>query len=258
MTAATRKTRARPIRSISFPNASDDRHRGPSEERHHADGRCVRRAAADRQAHAVSQAMYHFLSGFTAKVAGTEKGLGKEPQPTFSTCFGAPFMPRHPTEYGNLLRDLIGQHQADCWLVNTGWTGGAFGVGYRMPIKATRALAGRRTRRHARQCRDARRSAFPLPRAGVGAGRGCEDPEPARHLGRQGRLTTRRPRSSSPCSARTSRSSRPMSARTFFRPHRNWPKPRSKTIRHRRACPGDPLHPATQRVWVAATRAAMT
>jgi phosphoenolpyruvate carboxykinase (ATP) len=87
-----------------------------------------------------SQAMYHFLSGFTAKVAGTEKGLGKEPQPTFSTCFGAPFMPRHPAEYGNLLRDLIGLHQADCWLVNTGWTGGAFGVGNRMPIKATRAL----------------------------------------------------------------------------------------------------------------------
>jgi phosphoenolpyruvate carboxykinase (ATP) len=87
-----------------------------------------------------SQAMYHFLSGFTAKVAGTEKGLGKEPQPTFSTCFGAPFMPRHPSEYGNLLRELIGLHQADCWLVNTGWTGGAFGEGSRMPIKATRAL----------------------------------------------------------------------------------------------------------------------
>ena len=87
-----------------------------------------------------SQAMYHFLSGFTAKVAGTEKGLGKEPQPTFSTCFGAPFMPRHPTEYGNLLRDLIAQHGSDCWLVNTGWTGGAFGTGSRMPIKATRAL----------------------------------------------------------------------------------------------------------------------
>src|SRR6185437_10472134 len=81
-----------------------------------------------------SQAMYHFLSGFTAK------GLGKEPQPTFSTCFGAPFMPRHPSEYGNLLRDLIAEHQADCWLVNTGWTGGAFGTGSRMPIKATRAL----------------------------------------------------------------------------------------------------------------------
>jgi phosphoenolpyruvate carboxykinase (ATP) len=90
-----------------------------------------------------SQAMYHFLSGFTAKVAGTEKGLGKEPQPTFSTCFGAPFMPRHPTEYGNLLRDLIAQHQVDCWLVNTGWTGGAFGTGSRMPIKVTRALLAR-------------------------------------------------------------------------------------------------------------------
>ncbi len=87
-----------------------------------------------------SQAMYHFLSGYTAKVAGTEKGLGTEPQATFSTCFGAPFMPRHPSEYGNLLRDLIATHNVDCWLVNTGWTGGAFGIGSRMPIKATRAL----------------------------------------------------------------------------------------------------------------------
>jgi phosphoenolpyruvate carboxykinase (ATP) len=85
------------------------------------------------------QAMYHFLSGYTAKVAGTEKGV-TEPEATFSTCFGAPFMPRHPTEYGNLLRDLIAHHGVDCWLVNTGWTGGAYGVGRRMPIKATRAL----------------------------------------------------------------------------------------------------------------------
>lgn len=87
-----------------------------------------------------SQAMYHFLSGFTAKVAGTEKGMGTEPKPTFSTCFGAPFMPRHPSVYGNLLRDLIAKHDVDCWLVNTGWTGGKFGVGTRMPIKVTRAL----------------------------------------------------------------------------------------------------------------------
>ena len=87
-----------------------------------------------------SQAMYHFLSGYTAKVAGTEKGLGKEPQATFSTCFGAPFMPRHPSAYGNMLRELIASHKVDCWLVNTGWTGGKFGVGRRMPIKATRAL----------------------------------------------------------------------------------------------------------------------
>ncbi len=87
-----------------------------------------------------SQAMYHFLSGFTAKVAGTEKGMGAEPKPTFSTCFGAPFMPRHPSVYGNLLRDLIARHEVDCWLVNTGWTGGPFGMGTRMPIKVTRAL----------------------------------------------------------------------------------------------------------------------
>ena len=86
-----------------------------------------------------SQAMYHFLSGYTAKVAGTEKGV-TEPEATFSTCFGAPFMPRHPSEYGNLLRDLIAEHNASCWLVNTGWTGGPYGIGNRMPIKETRAL----------------------------------------------------------------------------------------------------------------------
>jgi phosphoenolpyruvate carboxykinase (ATP) len=86
-----------------------------------------------------AQAMYHFLSGYTAKVAGTERGV-TEPEATFSTCFGAPFMPRHPSEYGNLLRELIARHGATCWLVNTGWTGGAYGTGSRMPIKATRAL----------------------------------------------------------------------------------------------------------------------
>ncbi|MFG1398251.1 phosphoenolpyruvate carboxykinase [Roseixanthobacter pseudopolyaromaticivorans] len=86
-----------------------------------------------------AQAMYHFLSGYTAKVAGTEKGV-KDPEATFSTCFGAPFMPRHPSVYGNLLRDLIAEHGVDCWLVNTGWTGGKFGVGRRMPIKVTRTL----------------------------------------------------------------------------------------------------------------------
>lgn len=85
------------------------------------------------------QAMYHFLSGYTAKVAGTEIGI-KEPQATFSTCFGAPFMPRHPSVYGNLLRKKIAEGSVNCWLVNTGWTGGAYGVGNRMPIKETRAL----------------------------------------------------------------------------------------------------------------------
>ena len=83
--------------------------------------------------------MYHFLSGFTSKTPGTEVGV-TEPIPTFSTCFGAPFMPRRPEVYGRLLQEKIAQHGAACWLVNTGWTGGAYGTGRRMPIRATRAL----------------------------------------------------------------------------------------------------------------------
>jgi len=85
------------------------------------------------------QAMYYFLSGYTAKVAGTEIGV-TEPEATFSTCFGAAFMPRHPSVYGNLLKERIARGGAQCWLVNTGWTGGKYGTGKRMPIKATRAL----------------------------------------------------------------------------------------------------------------------
>ena len=87
------------------------------------------------------QAMYHFLSGYTARVAGTEIGV-TEPEATFSTCFGAPFMPRHPSVYGNLLKERIAKGQVTCWLVNTGWSGGMAtmeGI-KRMPIKATRAL----------------------------------------------------------------------------------------------------------------------
>lgn len=87
------------------------------------------------------QAMYHFLSGYTARVAGTEIGV-TEPEATFSTCFGAPFMPRHPSIYGNLLKARIAKGGVDCWLVNTGWSGGKAtmpGI-KRMPIKATRAL----------------------------------------------------------------------------------------------------------------------
>jgi phosphoenolpyruvate carboxykinase (ATP) len=86
------------------------------------------------------QAMYHFLSGYTAQVAGTEVGLGKEPRAVFSTCFGAPFMPRHPSEYARMLGERIARHGARCWLVNTGWSGGAYGVGKRMAIVHTRAL----------------------------------------------------------------------------------------------------------------------
>jgi phosphoenolpyruvate carboxykinase (ATP) len=85
------------------------------------------------------QAMYHFLSGYTAKVAGTEIGV-TEPEATFSTCFGAPFMPRHPSVYGNLLKARIAKGGVTCWLVNTGWTGGKYGIGKRMPIRETRAL----------------------------------------------------------------------------------------------------------------------
>ncbi len=87
-----------------------------------------------------AQAMYHFLSGYTAQVAGTEKGLGAEPKATFSTCFAHPFLPRHPEVYGRMLAKLIAQHGATCWLVNTGWSGGQYGVGSRMSIKHTRAL----------------------------------------------------------------------------------------------------------------------
>ncbi|OQY47718.1 MAG: phosphoenolpyruvate carboxykinase (ATP) [Anaerolineaceae bacterium 4572_78] len=86
-----------------------------------------------------AQAMYHFISGYTAKVAGTERGI-TEPQATFSACFGSPFMPRHPGVYAKLLGKKIAEHDVDCWLVNTGWTGGAYGVGNRMAIKYTRAM----------------------------------------------------------------------------------------------------------------------
>ncbi len=85
------------------------------------------------------QAMYHFLSGYTARVAGTEKGV-KEPQATFSTCFGAPFMPRHPSVYARMLGEMMQRHGARCWLVNTGWSGGGYGVGARMKIGHTRAM----------------------------------------------------------------------------------------------------------------------
>lgn len=87
-----------------------------------------------------AQAQYHFISGYTSKIAGTEIGLGIEPQITFSACFGAPFMVRHPFEYSKMLRERMLKHQANCWLVNTGWIGGRFGVGKRISIRHTRNL----------------------------------------------------------------------------------------------------------------------
>jgi phosphoenolpyruvate carboxykinase (ATP) len=86
-----------------------------------------------------AQAMYHFLSGYTAKVAGTEAGV-KEPQATFSTCFGAPFMALPPAVYAKLLGEKIARHKADVWLVNTGWSGGSVGEGKRMDLSLTRAM----------------------------------------------------------------------------------------------------------------------
>jgi phosphoenolpyruvate carboxykinase (ATP) len=86
------------------------------------------------------QAMYHFLSGYTAKVAGTERGMGSEPQATFSACFGAPFMALHPSVYAGLLGERVTNQNAKVWLVNTGWTGGPYGVGHRMSIQYTRTL----------------------------------------------------------------------------------------------------------------------
>ncbi|MGA3097214.1 MAG: phosphoenolpyruvate carboxykinase (ATP) [Bryobacteraceae bacterium] len=86
------------------------------------------------------QAMYHFLSGYTARLAGTERGLGKDPQATFSACFGAPFLPRPASVYASLLGEKLRRHGSSCWLVNTGWVGGPAGVGERMKIRYTRAM----------------------------------------------------------------------------------------------------------------------
>jgi phosphoenolpyruvate carboxykinase (ATP) len=116
------------------------------------------------------QAMYHFLSGYTARVAGTEKGLGQEPVATFSTCFGAPFMPRHPSVYANLLGDKIARTGARCWLVNTGWTGGSYGVGARMQIDHTRTLV-----RAALDGRLADVATTPHPTFGLAVPQSCPD-----------------------------------------------------------------------------------
>ena len=86
-----------------------------------------------------AQARYYFLSGFTSKLAGTEIGV-TSPEPTFSACFGSPFLPQRPAVYARMLGEKLAEHRPDVWLVNTGWTGGPYGEGSRMPIEATRAM----------------------------------------------------------------------------------------------------------------------
>ncbi len=107
------------------------------------------------------QAMFQFLSGYTAKVAGTEIGI-KEPQTAFSACFGAPFLPRNPEVYAQMLGEKMVKHGADCWLVNTGWAGGAYGIGKRMPIKLTRALVNAALSGELRKAEFAQERAFGL------------------------------------------------------------------------------------------------
>ncbi len=108
------------------------------------------------------QAMYHFLSGYTAKLAGTEAGLGSEPVPEFSACFGAPFLPLAPHVYAEMLGKRLTEHRAACWLVNTGWSGGRFGVGRRMSIQHSRALVSAAVNGHLEDVEFATEPAFGL------------------------------------------------------------------------------------------------
>ena len=120
---ATENTRcAYPLDFIS--NASTDRPAGAPQEHRHADLRCLWGDAADRQAHPGARRCTTSCRATRPRWPAPSSGV-TEPEATFSTCFGAPFMPRHPSAYGNLLRELIAKHSVDCWLVNTGWTGGA-------------------------------------------------------------------------------------------------------------------------------------
>ena len=142
-----------------------------------------------------AQAMFHFLSGYTARLAGTERGLGKEPQATFSSCFGEPFLPRSPLEYARLLGQKLEKTKARIWLVNTGWVGAPAGVGSRMKLAYTRAMVKRRhrgraqLRAHPSAPRVPGLGARVLPRRAQGSAR---RPRP---LGRQGRLRPRGQRS---------------------------------------------------------------
>ena len=150
-----------------------------------------------------AQAMYHFLSGYTAKVAGTEKGLvGVEPE--FSTCFAAPFLPRPPAEYGRLLRDYIGKHNVDCWLVNSGWTGGIYGTGRRMPIKVDPRAGDRCAGRFAERRELSHRSLFRLSRCRPRCRASSRTALSDENLEGQSRVRRDRAQAGAACSRRTS------------------------------------------------------
>ena len=134
------------------------------------------------------QAKYHFLSGYTAKLAGTEKGLGNEPQTTFSSCFGAPFLPLHPRVYADLLGEKLREHKAQVWLVNTGWTGGPYGVGHRIDLPYTRALVHDALRGELDNCPMRKDPYLRLRCAGGVLRRAHAHHRPAPDLGRSGSL----------------------------------------------------------------------
>ena len=180
-----------------------------------------------------AQAMYHFLSGYTAKVAGTEKGLvGVEPE--FSTCFGAPFLPRPPAEYGAVLREYISKHKVDCWLVNSGWTGGIYGVGRRMPIKATRALVTGALDGSLKNVSFPHGSVLRFFRAELRAGHRAAPALSHEDLEGQSSASTILLASSSACSRRTSRNTRTMSMPRCARPRPRCASRRSSkcSVRH--------------------------
>ena len=136
------------------------------------------------------QAMRMFLAGYTAKVAGTEVGV-VEPQATFSACFGAPFLPQPPSVYAELLRERIKEHGASAWLVNTGWTGGPYGTGSRMPIAATRAIIRAALSGELDGGAHPHRPQLRLRGPVAGPGRGLRPARPPRHLGRRRGLRRR-------------------------------------------------------------------
>ncbi len=158
-----------------------------------------------------AHAMYHFISGYTAKVAGTEMGV-TEPQATFSPCFGGPFLVWHPSKYAELLAEKMRKHNARVWLVNTGWGGGGHGVGKRISLKHTRAIIDAIHERRACEAKTERDPVFGFEVVDRVSRRALRDPRPAQCVGRQGRLRRHRAKSSPACSATTSRPTRPARA----------------------------------------------